>query len=174
MKSQGFTLIELLVVVLIIGILAAIAVPQYQKAVMKANLHKGIPLVESLYQAQQAYYLANGNFAADVDDLDVSIPRGCTKRQVSSNSKDSKYDCPWGVVGINSGSNMQYIEESQKLLYTHYYKNATSGSLSFKAGQRYCFGVKKKGQEICQSLNGERMEKSCSATSNSWCHFEIK
>lgn len=174
MNNRGFTLIELLVVVLIIGILAAIAVPQYQKAVMKTNLHKGIPLVESLYQSQQAYFLAQDRFASNVDDLDLSIPKGCTKRQVSSTSTDSKYDCPWGVVGISSGSNIQYIEESQKLLYAHYYKNATSGSLTFKAGQRYCFGVKRKGQQICESLGGVRMEKSCSATSNSWCHFELE
>ena len=174
MKNQAFTLIELLVVVLIIGILVAIAVPQYQKAVMKTNLHKGIPLVESLYQSQQSYFLAHGSFASDVDDLDVSIPKGCTKRQVSSTSTDSKYDCPWGVVGIGSGSNIHYTEESQNLLYAHYYKDKKSGSLTFQAGKRYCFGVKRKGQQICESLGGVRMENSCSATSNSWCHFELQ
>lgn len=54
-NSMGFTLIELLVVVLIIGILVAIALPQYQKAVQKARIAEALTI---LRRAQDAFVLA--------------------------------------------------------------------------------------------------------------------
>ena len=76
--NRAFTLIELLVVVLIIGILAAVAVPQYKSAVIKSRAVTLLAVSKALLDAQEVYYLANGNYAADVADLDIEIPQDCS------------------------------------------------------------------------------------------------
>ena len=75
-NKQAFTLIELLVVVLIIGILAAVAVPQYQVSVAKTRVMRMMSLMRAIQNAQQAYRLANGVFADDFDLLAIDMPAG--------------------------------------------------------------------------------------------------
>lgn len=78
-KKQGFTLIELLVVVLIIGVLAAMALPQYRVAVGMSRASTMYAFMRGVDQAQQAFYMANNRYATTFDSLSVGIPPGFTK-----------------------------------------------------------------------------------------------
>ena len=78
--KKGFTLIELLVVVLIIGILSAVALPQYQKAVFKSRMAEAFTNLKTISEAVKLCEMENGridwetnNICGEVDNLNISF-----------------------------------------------------------------------------------------------------
>lgn len=109
-NKKGFTLLELLVVVLIIGILAAVALPQYKKAIVKTHFSELKVLTKNLFDAAQMFYLSNGSHADVMSDLDFDLA-GATYQYRGVSFKDSGYYCGFTndyVSCKNNKLNMAY------------------------------------------------------------------
>ena len=68
-NSKGFTLIELMIVVVIIGILAALAIPKFTNASARAKEKEADGILKQIYTLQSAYFAQAGTYAAKADDL---------------------------------------------------------------------------------------------------------
>ena len=118
-NNKAFTLIELLVVVLIIGILAAVAVPQYQKAVERSRSREAISLLQSVYQAAKTYELSSGEWPDSFDELAVEIPwTGTEKWSTAGYIKDTRSNGTWSL---------QIYKDPSVALYKSIYLGRISG-----------------------------------------------
>ena len=155
-NKQAFTLIELLVVVLVIGILAAVALPQYQKAVEKARYTHLVEAAESIYKSALAFKLENGYYTCNFDELSIDFP-GITNFTTNNQGGKTKItfngiQCMLSTSGADTESS--YIICRHQASNLHYgrwlYNNAY-----VKEGARVCVSIGEEKDTFCQRETGK-------------------
>ncbi len=143
---KGFTLIELLVVVLIIGILAAIALPQYRQATDKAKFATLMELTHAIADSNERYYMIHNTYSTNFDELDIEVPAN------SINGNTATFD--WGYCKFNG--NREIVCERNQSLKILFIKGYESGNDPTWKGY-YCLAKEndERNNRLCQNLGGK-------------------
>ena len=140
-NKSGFTLLELLVVVVIIGILAAIALPQYSLAVTKSKFAALKIITKSIAEAEQRYYLAYDTYTTQFEALDIDV------KNIGSLSPEGDY------LIFNPNS---YCYISLKYGYNCYDKKINMA-----------YQISLNGKILCQAYNNDTIaQKICQQETN--------
>ena len=149
-NKNGFTLIELLVVVLIIGILAAIALPQYQLAKDKAKYTQAMNLLASINQAQRRYVLANGMGTTNFNDFDIDMPASGKISQAGDWYTDT-----WGSCYLDGSYGMCDVSLGKTSGVWYFLR---WDSTYFSSNHRQCWAFPKddaRGNRLCKAVTGK-------------------
>lgn len=152
--NKAFTLIELLVVVLIIGILSAIALPQYQMAVEKSRAAEAFSMLKAIQQAGIACELEKSD-ECYFDDISIELS-GFDCDGYCCEGEHFYYCCDEG------GCPHPYAGP-QNSTYDYSLKFAGPGSSTIWLGydlvpdKHYCQGDNEKGKKLCKSLGGTQV-----------------
>ena len=145
-QRYGFTLIELLVVVLIIGILANIALPQYQKAVEKSRMAEALVMLRAIAKANQARFMATGEYTKHIDELDIEVP-GEDAVLSGMRRKETK-NFQFGARAAHANANDR-IAVANRLPFATFYAFTI-----YTDGAVCCYGYVSKGRTLCKQLSG--------------------
>lgn len=134
-NKNGFTLIEVLVVVLIIGILGAIALPQYMISVERARVTSNMSVLKPIYDSALQYYSFNDEFPDSLKKLPVSLPESYSVSGLTATADDGS--C---IVSIDSANKAVTMEcgkgDTAEYKFVFKYNINDSGTI-FGAGKEF-------------------------------------
>jgi prepilin-type N-terminal cleavage/methylation domain-containing protein len=150
--KKGFMLIELLVVVLIIGILAAIALPQYQNAVLKSKMAQSLPILKGISAAQEEYFLINGSYADGFQKLSINAG-ACTGTYCQINNIRYDIQGDGNIVAFYDSTGSS--SDSLSIMYRYGQGQSTTYS-GLKNGDFVCIPRGKANWiRLCKSVAGD-------------------
>lgn len=152
----GFTLMELLAVVLIIGIIAAVAWPKYEAAVLKSKAVQALVLLRNTADAQARYYMTNGHYTEDLSLLDIELP------QSSKFTLSYMERCDWGNATIT-------VTVGWHLYFTYHPIPFPCSVNKRLEGVTECVArhSSKTAQQVCQSMGGKQ------TSSGDWIIYQL-
>lgn len=146
--NKGFTLIELLIVVLIIGILAAIALPQYEKAIEKSRASEAFVNGGAILNAMNRAISEspNGSLPTVKSDLDVQVGGG------SWNAANNIYSTKFFTYNISSGNKLVITRKDPDSSAVYTLTLYNSGNATDLQDVKECSSTTEEGKELCNSF----------------------
>ena len=153
-RLGGFTLIELLVVVLIIGILAAIALPKYQAAVARTRYQQLVIAGTALNNAQKLFFMTNGEYPQSFAEMDISMGAPLSERLVPVEGYGNQlvFDWKWGRCSLSL-----YGGGGRTQCTSNYYPEVPEFTVyADDDTRRYCHAqiVSSLAQQVCRTETG--------------------
>lgn len=160
--SQGFTLLELLVVVLIIGILAAIALPQYRMVTLKAKYARAKQTASDIKKAYELYYTVHNEFPTTFSQLDFAHNFDDSTVMTTQNGYHCKIYPTYNqfYCAINENSDGQLLR---------YF--VTYGSGGFYYSCRTTTDTSDIYNKICQQETGKTAEQASCKNNSGYCQY---